>query len=89
MRKNFSAVLLEMPSVSPISICFDAFGNNLMAAQGTTLKVFSSKNWVPHQVELKTQSAIKKCLFSKKSFLAVTAHEDPNCYCEFSVSAAQ
>lgn len=78
-----------MPSQSPISICFDAFGNNLMAAQGTTLKGFSSKNWVPHQVELKTQSSIKKCLFSKKSFLAVTAHEDPHCFSEFSVPTAQ
>ena len=85
MRKNFSSVLLEMPSTSPINISFDAYGNNLMAGQDKTLRVFSSKTWAPFQVDLQTDAAINKCMFNKNSFVGVTMHSNPDCFCEFTV----
>lgn len=52
---------------------FDSFGNNLMAAQGDRIKLFSGKTWMPHTLEQQVQEPVSKFVFAKQSFLAWAA----------------
>ena len=75
MRKNFSSILLELPRTDSAFVSFDQFGNNLMAAQGHTIKLFSGKTWMPHTLEQQLAHRVSKFVFAKQTFVAYAAFE--------------